>query len=308
MTPWRLVADIGGSNVRLARSHDSGRLTHVVSHPTSRFASFLDALEAYLSATGGSESCTSAALGAAGPVEGCSVTLTNKAAWKITGPQVSAALEDAPVVLVNDLEAVAAALPHLGIDDTEPIGTPKPEVPATRPMLALNIGTGLGAALATCHAGRWWTQPGEAGHMTLAGNSDLERQLIEPSATVESFLSGAGITRAYVRLNGVGDAHDAAQVLARAARDDNAARVLHAATDILGRIAGDLVLATGAWGGVHLCGSVAEGLLAHADRARLRTAFENKGPMQERLQRTPMTVIRRENVALYGLAMLAIEA
>lgn len=308
MSPWRLVADIGGTNVRLARSHTCGRLTDVVSHPTGGFASFGDALQHYLAVTGGGEGCTAAAIGAAGPVDGDAVTLTNHGAWTITRTQVTAALAGVPVALVNDLQAVAAALPHLGIGDTEPVGAPMPEIPAGRTMLALNIGTGFGAALATRHAGRWWTEASEAGHMTLGGITDLERELLEPGATVESFLSGAGIARAYAHLVGGNDVHDAAEVLARAALDTNAARVLRVATDVLGRIAGDLVLATGAWGGVHLCGSVATGLLTHADRIRLRTAFANKGPMHERLQRTPMALIRRDNVALYGLAMLSIEA
>lgn len=308
MSPWRLVADIGGTNIRLARSHTCGGLTDIVSHPTGSFASFGDALQSYLAATGGGERCIAAALGAAGPVDGDAVTLTNYGAWTITRSQVSAALAGVPVALVNDLQAVAAALPHLDIGDTEPVGAPMPEVPAHRTMLALNIGTGFGAALATRHAGRWWTEASEAGHMTLGGITDLERELLEPGATVENFLSGAGIARAYARLVVGNDAQDAAEVLARAALDTNAARVLRAATDVLGRIAGDLVLATGAWGGVHLCGSVAAGLLTHADRTRLRMAFENKGPMRERLQKTPLTLIRRENIALYGLAMLAIEA
>ena len=51
-----------------------------------------------------------------------------------------------PVVLVNDLEAVAAALPHLADDDLTTLGTVAPVRPERRTMLAVNVGTGFGAA------------------------------------------------------------------------------------------------------------------------------------------------------------------
>ena len=44
-----------------------------------------------------------------------------------------------------------------------------------------------------------------------------------------------------------------------------------------------------------------------ADAARFRAEFTRKGPMTERMREVPSAVIRREHVALYGLAMLPIE-
>ena len=46
-------------------------------------------------------------------------------------------------------------------------------------------------------------------------------------------------------------------MFALAAGDAAAARTVEMFTAVLGRIAGDLTLATCAWGGVYLCGSVA---------------------------------------------------
>lgn len=307
MSRWRLVADIGGTNVRLARADATGTLAGIISHPTRAFASFADALHAYLEETGGIEGCEGAALGAAGAIEGDTITLTNHRAWTIRRPQVSSVLAGAPVALVNDLEAVAAALPHLTQGDIEPIGTTAPHDSSNRTMLALNVGTGLGAAVATHRGGDWLTLPSEAGHITLGHVDGEEREVLEAGATLESLLSGPGIAHAYERLSGTGGAIEAAQVMSRAGTDPNAARVLRVVTGVLGRVAGDLVLATGAWGGVYLCGSVATGWLACADRTRFRAAFESKGPMRERMQRTPTALVCRDNVALFGLSRMRIE-
>ena len=87
-------------------------------------------------------------------------------------------------------------------------------------------------------------------------------------------------------------------------RDAAAARTVELFTAILGRIAGDLALATCAWGGVYLCGSVATAWAAIADVERFRAEFTRKGPMRTRMLKVPTAVIRRDNAALFGLAMM----
>ena len=69
-------------------------------------------------------------------------------------------------------------------------------------------------------------------------------------------------------------------------------------------LAGDLALATCAWGGVYFSGSVATAWSTVADVAQFRAEFTRKGPMQTRMRQIPTAVIRRENAALFGLAMM----
>jgi glucokinase len=95
-------------------------------------------------------------------------------------------------------------------------------------------------------------------------------------------------------------------VFAEAGRDPVAARAAAVFTAVLGRIAGDLTLATCAWGGVYLCGSVATAWAAIADIERFRAEFTRKGPMRARMLEVPTAVIRRDIAALYGLAMMPI--
>ena len=87
MTGWRLVSDVGGTNVRFARAAGGG-LFALQAYPVSRFASFSEAVRAYLDETGGKGGCIGAAIGAAGLVAFGKVSLTNMA-WEISEADVS---------------------------------------------------------------------------------------------------------------------------------------------------------------------------------------------------------------------------
>lgn len=310
MSPQRLVADVGGTNVRFAIADDDGRLDRVQIFQVADFPTFLDALSAYRSAAGGLSEVKTCAVAAAGPVDGDIVKLTNNA-WIVDRAKVSVLIGGAPVALVNDLEAVAAALPHFASDDLAAIGAPAPLRPERRTMLAVNVGTGFGAASAIWREGRWYTCPSEAGHMTLGpvALGHVEAIAALPAdASVESVLSGSGLARLHERLAGgrMAATPEAADVLAQSGRDAAAARTVDAFTALLGRVAGDLALATCAWGGVYFCGSVAVAWSAIADAGRFRAEFARKGVMSTRMRQVPTAVIRRDLAALYGLAMMPI--
>jgi glucokinase len=303
MSPRRLVADVGGTNVRFAIADAEGALDRVKIFQTADFPTFLDALAAYRSDAGGWREIDACAIAAAGPVDGNAVKLTNNA-WVVDGAKISATMNGAPVAVVNDLEAVAAALPHLTSDDLTTIGTKAPARPERRTMIAVNVGTGFGASAVIWRDGRWYTCPSESGHMTLGS---VEGTTLPPDTSVEDILSGSGLARLYEHLAGrTGNAARASDVFAEAGRDPAAARTVELFTAILGRIAGNLTLATCAWGGVYLCGSVATAWAEIADIGRFRDEFTRKGPMHARMLEVPTAVIRRDIAALYGLAMMPI--
>jgi glucokinase len=300
MTARRLVADVGGTNVRFAIADADGNLDRVKIFQTADFPTFPDAFSAYRSDAGGLREIDTVAIAAAGPVDGNAVKLTNNK-WIVDGTKLSALVGGAPVAVVNDLEAVAAALPHLAADDLTTLGSIAPVRPERRTMLAVNVGTGFGAASVIWRDGRWYTCPSEAGHMTLGGVEGL------PSDTsVEDVLSGAGLIRLYQRFAKAPDSRPASDVFALAGSDAAAARTVNLFTAVLGQITGDLTLATCAWGGAYLCGSVATSWAGVADIARFRAEFARKGPMHARMLKVPTAVIRRDNAALYGLAMMPI--
>ncbi len=303
MSARRLVADVGGTNVRFAVADEHGRLEHVKVFPGADYPTFADALAAYRSDASGLKDIDACAIAAAGPVDDGTVKLTNND-WTIDCAPISKML-GVPVALVNDLEAVAAALPYLTPDDLTALGRPTPVRPERRTMLAVNVGTGFGASSAILRDGRWYTCPSEAGHMTL-GCIEAVRSL-PADISVETILSGDGLTRLHQHLS---PGHHAARpeaasrLFAEAAGDAEAARTAALFTAILARIAGDLALATCAWGGVYFSGSVATAWSTVADVAQFRAEFTRKGPMQTRMRQIPTAVIRRENAALFGLAMM----
>lgn len=307
MSGWRLIADAGGTNLRFARSLRAGHLSDVSIWPAARFSSFYEALEAYLGEVAEPGTCRSAAIAAAGPADDGTIAMTNLA-WSIRAAEISQRLDGAPVALCNDVEAVAAALPHLGEEDVAAIGPLGFGGRRTRrAMLAVNIGTGFGSALVLPTPQGWVTRAGEAGHMRLGAVAPAELDLLGPAATVEELLSGSGVVRLYRRIGataGAGaaaQAGDAAAVWSRVGSEAAARAALEAFTRILARIAGDLALAGGAWGGVYLCGSVARGWHPLADAALFRRHFEDKGPMSGRMEGVFTGFIERHMTALFGL-------
>ncbi len=301
---WRLVADIGGTNVRFARAGADGTPAQIRSYRVSSYAAFGPALDAYLAESPGG-SCAGAAIGAAGPVEDGSVKLTN-APWTLSESEISRQLGGERVRIVNDLEAVAHALPHLGTGDIEPIG-PIASPDARRPMLAVNVGTGFGAASVAPSPHGWMARSSEAGHMSLSAASEDERRALAGIETVEELLSGRGVAALYHRLSDGAGQLEAEAVMARTKDDRVAARAAAIVGAVLGRVAGDLVLASGAWGGCLLCGSVVSGWAAAGDRGAFRAAFERKGPMTGRMAGVHAGIIRHGNVALLGLARMPLE-
>lgn len=303
---WRLVSDIGGTNVRFGRAGRDGAPFSVRAYQVGEYADLASALDRYLAETGG-EGCVGAAIGAAGPVDDGVVQLTN-APWVLSEADISRQLAGSPVRIVNDLEAVAHALPHLTRADLAPLGAVT-MADRSRPLLALNIGTGFGAASIAATRSGWVARPSEAGHMTLVGAEDEERAALSGCDTVEDLLSGRGVLALYDRLSagrGAGLAH-AGLVLDRASTDPAARRAVDLVTGVLGRVAGDLVLATGAWGGCLVCGSVAASWALAADIAAFRAAFERKGPMTARMAHVYTGSITRGDIALYGLARMPLE-
>lgn len=312
MKARRIVADVGGTNSRFAISAGPGDLGEVRIYPTSGGASFADVLATYVAGIGApalASWCRSVCIAAAGPVDAGSVRLTN-AAWSISAREVSRSLGGVPVALVNDLEAVGLLLPHLQPTDVAPIGSVR-NAALTGNRIAVNVGTGFGAATAVRSGGdQWAIAAGEAGHMSLALVSE-EAAVLGSGATIEDFVSGAGVGRLYAAHLEEGKGapgRSADAVFAAVERDPAAARTAAMLSRLLGRIMGDLVLATAAWDGAFLCGSVARAWLGVADVGVFRSGFENKGPMRDRMTRVPTFLIDQTEPALMGLTHAEVAA
>jgi glucokinase len=127
------------------------------------------------------------------------------------------------------------------------------------------------------------------------------------SGCVEDALSGERFPLLYRCLGGaLADEDKAETIVQRCARDDAACEAIRLFTIWLGRVCGDLVLATTSWGGVFLTGGLVESWRMVADMDLFRAAFTDKGKMSTHMQRVATVLVRRQNVALLGLARATI--
>ncbi|MEZ5740152.1 MAG: glucokinase [Burkholderiaceae bacterium] len=301
----RVVADIGGTNARFARIGPDGLPAGQVRLAVADHADFASALEAALAMLGGPLP-QQAVVAVAGPVHDGVCHLTN-ADWTIDRRVIAARLGSERVRVVNDFEAVALALPHLGPADITTLGPAEGPAadPRTAMKLALGPGTGLGVALHLGDAGGASVAT-EGGHvpLALADPGLLERlQAVAPPGPLEAeyFLSGPGLARLHRALHDrVLDEH---QVTAAADAGEPAAqRTIALFLDLLAGFAASAALGAGALGGVYLAGGlVGEGRI-RVDGARFRRTFNGEGRMAAWLARVPLHIITRADPAFLGLA------
>lgn len=305
MSPWRIVCDIGGTNIRLSRSSTGQVLSHAHITPVRGCASITSLLKQFADQAGELEELDGIAIAAAGPIDDNAVRLTN-VALTIDADNISTAFQHRPVRLFNDLEAVALSLPHLTERDREPI------IHSSNPhaggQLAINIGTGFGASLLISTPAGWHAVACEPGHMTLNPPFRSFEAAADASArtSIEDFFSGqamqeaAAFSRTWDAQLQLRDADliDFPAILNR----PEGPEFLRRYSALLGQVCGDLVLACGAWGGIYFCGSTALAWLRSANLDAFQATFIDKGPMAQRMARVPVSQITAPHPALIGLA------
>lgn len=302
---WRLVADVGGTNVRFARATGLSELNGLAEFPVADFACFEDALKAYLRREDTEDDCLSAAIAAAGPVSAGTINLTNND-WSISKNTISALLGGKPVALFNDLQAAALSIPMLDGADLLPVFTPASAPDPLETRLAVNVGTGFGAS-PLLHTERGWCAAAtEAGHMCLAASTAEQLELVaSPSrmfGSIEDALSGRGLQNLYSFYAEAGEPPAAQSIFAAAGTSAAASSAVTMFASLLARACGDLVLAHGAWGGVYLFGSVALEWSGQDIPASFAKDFAGQGLMSQRIARVPVHAVVRDNAPLLGLA------
>jgi glucokinase len=145
-------------------------------------------------------SVTRACFGAPGPVVGGKARLTNLP-WLLEETALREALNLQAARLLNDLEAIANAVPHLVPGDLHTLSTGAPVTGGAVAVIA--PGTGLGEAFLTWEASGYRAHASEGGHADFApagpAEIDLLRYLQERLGHVswEHVCSGSGIPNLY---------------------------------------------------------------------------------------------------------------
>ncbi|MES2958110.1 MAG: glucokinase [Pseudomonadota bacterium] len=311
----RLLGDVGGTHARWAwQPHAGAALERVRILRCSAFDA-IDACVAHYLHLEGLAGPRCAAFGIATAVVGDRVQMTNHP-WSFSIAALRAHLGVGRLLVLNDFEALAHALPTLGAGDWRALGGGEGVADANRALIG--AGTGLGmAGLVPDGRGGWRPVVGEGGHATLAAGTARETSVLAVlrerfgHASAERALSGPGLVnlyRAVCQLDRQMPAGlEPADVLTRAldpgsAQDPACVEALQHFAALLGSVAGNLALTLGARGGVYIGGGIVPRLGAHIDALPFRMRFEDKGRFRSYLELIPTRVILAEAPALLGAA------
>jgi glucokinase, proteobacterial type len=309
-----LVGDIGGTNARLAVIDSAGRIRNPKTYPAEEYGSLTEVIAEYLETTVGRQRLHNAVLAVAGPVVEGEIEFTNLD-WRISEAELIGAFELHAVRLINDFAAQAMAAPVLEPDDLRPIGEPRRGTEGA-PMLVLGAGTGFGVALLARTERGDVAVPSEGGHAAFAPYDSLEATIWESlrktygRVSIERILSGPGLYALYrglAEVRGVAaNLKDEKEVMAAGQQGEDllADETLERFCEILGSVAGDIALTTGARAGVYVAGGIAPRLADRLASGGFRRRFEDKGRLSDFMRDIPTYLIVHPYAALVGAARL----
>ena len=312
-----LLADVGGTNLRLVLADAQHGVDHasLVSLRVAEHPSLEAAARGYLRAHGAKPEV--AVFAVAGRVEQGHAQITNHP-WQIDCTALRALLQIPRIKLVNDFAAMGASLAALSADDMAAIGPGLPDLAAATDgcFAVLGPGTGLGATAVLRRGRRWLVMETEGGHIGFAPQDALEIELLRVLAarfgrvSNERLICGSGLLNLYRALGEVrgepAPALTPEAVTSDALRGDVLAlAALERFALILGGVAGDLVLAYGAWDGVLLAGGLIPQLLPRLRSGDFRARFTGKGRFGATLERIPSAAIMHAQPGLLGALAIA---
>ncbi len=314
----RLLADVGGTNARFALELAPGQLEAVQVLACGDYATFADALRAYLSLPTVSAygQVAHAAVAIANPVDGDQIRMTNHH-WQFSIEAVRREVGLETLLVVNDFYALARSLPHLPASGKVQVGAGVARAGA--PLGLLGAGTGLGVSGLIPAGGNWIALNSEGGHVGFSPANPLEVEILQfawrefEHVSSERFLSGAGVELIYRAL-----AHIQGQTLEKLSAPEITRRalagecalsdqVIEVFCGMLGCAAGNLTVTLGAQGGVYIGGGIVPRLGQRFADSCFRSRFEKKGRFAAYLAQVPTYVITAEYPAFLGVSAVLSE-
>ena len=322
-----LAGDIGGTKTLLALYAPAAGARQPVAEAEFHSASYagLDVMaREFLKRQ--SQPATDACFDVAGPVIGGRAHLTNLP-WDLEEVALRDSLGLQRVTLLNDLKAIAYAVPHLQPTERHCIHAGTPE--SNGPIAIVAPGTGLGEAFLIWNGSSYIACSSEGGHASFSPTDERQAGLRQylagrfENVSFERVCSGPGIANIYDYLREaqpgletaafattLSHAADRTPLISQAGLEDPSGNPLAAATlemfvSILGDEASNLALKVLATGGVHLAGGIPAHVLPKLTDGRFMQAFLNKGRMSQLLAAMPVHVVTARaallGAALYGL-------
>ena len=311
-----IAADVGGTHVRIGLVQESSDPAHPVAvlqyrkYVCAQYPGLAEIIEDFIGTLGNTQVSHGVIASAGFPLEDGTV-ITANLPWRLSPAEIRDSLGLDAVHLVNDFEAVAHAVAHLGASEVLQLAGPARIAPG--PILVLGPGTGLGAAVWIPTANGPVVLATEAGQAALAVGTELEMALLRQMlgqrshVSVEHALSGPGLMNLYSALCAL---RGEAPVFARpgeitaAALDGSdalARQSLEVFCGLLGSTVGDMALLYGVQG-VYLAGGILPHIREFLVRSDFVARFLNKGPMREALERVSVRLVEHGQLGVIGAA------
>ena len=311
--PLTLVADIGGTNTRVALA--DGKVLRKDS--TARFSnaaypSLEPVLQQYLAQAAVAQ-VDGVCVAAAGPVRDGVAVMTNLD-WTIDRDLLVRATGARNTAILNDLQAQGHALGHIEPQFLRPL-IAGPQQPGAA-MLVVGVGTGMNAAPVHEALGQRIVAASECGHIGMPVQTAQDFRLSQFVASygphahgfagVEDVLAGRGLERvhAFVTLErGAMQDLKAADIMAAIAAGDAAAlETARLYVHLLGAELGNLALIHLPFGGIYLIGGVARAMMPYMEAMGLTKAFRDKGRFGGFMEGFSIHVVEDDFAALTGCA------
>lgn len=308
MKTYGLIADIGGTNIRLATvDSESGEMGAIRSYLCRDYLTIVQVLQEFIETE--QKTVKHACLDVACPVDQDWIALTNNH-WQFSVSDTRKELGLENLFMINDYTAIALAIPSLDETQKEKIGGGESE--PDKAIAVCGPGTGLGVAFLKPYRGQWICLDGEGGHVDFAPQNDLEDFLLKrmrsrfDHVSAERFITGPGLVNLY---EGIKDFYsetpetlNPSQISQRAAdgSDRCCKEALEVFCQVLGAFAGNLALTAWASGGVYVAGGIAPRMIGFIHQSGFRARFEAKGRFHGSIKRIPTYIITEPEPGLLG--------
>ena len=305
----KFVADVGGTNIRVARVTESG-VTDIKKYMCNDFASIDLAITQYF-ADLPEHSFTQGCIAIACPVLGDQVVMTNHS-WAFSQNALRSQLKLDALFVINDFTAVAHSLPVLGKDQVVQIGEGTAKENGN--IAVFGPGTGLGVEHITMTSTGWQTLDGEGGHVDFAPVDETDivvwrhLQSTLGRASAEEVMSGRGLHNIYTALANHASSPvvftEPAQITEAALNGtcELAEATLTQFCRIMGSFAGNLALNMATTGGIFIGGGIANRFPEFIQNSDFRARFEAKGQMKHYVKDIPTYLIAEPDHGLLGAA------
>lgn len=303
-----LIADIGGTNARLALSVGSGPVAQTIrSYRNDDFDSFEDILSEYLSSVSDGP-VTGMVVAVAGPVTGRTGRLTNRD-WSLSSDHLEQRFGVDRAEIINDLTALGYAVPYLQKELLQSLVGDDTGPKTGQPMLVVGIGTGFNVSPVIPVGDRIVCPSVEAGHASMPYGVVLQGEkwisgFGQAFPTIEHLFSGRGLRR-FLDLTQAKMGEDVKAQIASEGTDDGKAALsqMDLYAMLMGHLVRDLSMTYLPTGGIFLAGGVARSIVSAT--AMHHSVDVLRSPSRFLANPPPVWLIVEDSAALFGCAYVA---